>query len=157
TAWTGPSGTWSSLKPYMNYTDSPTRPRLHFWFGPLSMLDFIANIGTNNWNPGTCHEAQCWQLKAGMNTVLDDVKANHPNDYLGMVMFAANGYNDMRVSMGQDYTTLKNALFYPKSLLSTIKTGNVQSEVRPYDSSWTQVAADEIPNANGTTDPNTGL
>jgi len=157
TAWTGPTGTWTSQKPYMNYADSPTRPRLHFWFGPLSMLDFIGNIGANNWNPGTCHEAQCWQLKAGMNSVLDDVKANHPNDYLGMVMFAAPGYNDMRVSMGQDYATLKNALFYPKSLLSTIKTGNVQSEVRPYDSSWTSVAGDEIPNANGTTDPNTGL
>ena len=58
---------------------------------------------------------------------------------------------------GQDFAALKNALFYPKSLLAAINGGDVQSEVRPYDLNFTPVAADEIPNANGTTDPNTGL
>ncbi len=157
TAWTGPGAAWSSAKPYMVYSDSPVRPRLQMWFGPLSMLDFIGNIGTNNWNPGTCHEAQCWQLKAGMSSVLDDVQANHPNHYVGMVMFAANDYNDMRVSMGQNFTALKNALYYPKGLLSVINTGDTTSEERPYNSSWTSVLGNEIPNANGSTDPNTGL
>jgi Putative Flp pilus-assembly TadE/G-like len=161
--WTGASGTWTSAKPYMRYNDNPTRPRLHMWFGPLSMMDFIgnsyqlANGGSWNWNPGTCHEAQCWQLKAGMSSVIDDVQANHPNHYVGMTMFAANGYNDMRVSMGQNYPALKNALFYPKSLLSVINTGDTTTEERPYTSSWGTVGQDEFPNANGSTDPNTGL
>jgi hypothetical protein len=164
--WTGPAGTWASNKPYMRYNDSPQRPRLHMWFGPLSMLDFIANAAvngnsaSNNWNPGTCNEAQCWQLKAGMNSVLDDVRNNHPNDYAGLVMFAYPAYQDIRVAMGQNFTALKNALFYPKSLLSAINGGDVQTELRPYTASGTSltsVAGNEIPNANGATDPNTGL
>jgi hypothetical protein len=141
----------------MRYNDSPNRPRLHFWFGPLSMMDFIATAQSINWNPGTCTEAQCWQLKAGMNSVIDDVRANHPNDYMGMVMFAHSDYNDMRVSMGQDYTALKNGLFYPKSLLPAINGGNITDEIRPYDINWSSVSGDEIPNSNGSTDPNTGL
>lgn len=154
-AWTGPTGLWAPVKPYMRYNDSPQRPRLHFWFGPLSMMDFLGN--QSNWNPGTCNEAQCWQLKAGMNSVLDDIRNNHPNDSVGMVMFSYSAYKSIRVAQGQDFTALKNALFYPKSLLTAIRGGDLTSEVRPYTSSWGSVAGDEIPNANGGTDPNTGL
>jgi len=147
----------SGRRPNMRYTDSPGRPRLHFWFGPMSMMDFIGGL-SGNWNPGTVHEAHCWQLKAGMNSVLDDVRNNHPNDYVGMTMFAGNSFNDMRVPIGQDFTSLKNALFYPKSLLTAIKAGNTTSEVRPYNTSFgNALAGDDIPNANGSTDPNTGL
>jgi hypothetical protein len=133
---------------------------MHFWFGPLSMMDFIASAGGTsggNWNPGTCHEAQCWQLKAGMNSVLDDIRNNHPNDAVGMVMFAYSGYKNVRVPMGQDFTSLKNALFFPKSLLTAIRNGDQTAEARPYTSAYAPVAQDEIPNANGSTDPNTGL
>ncbi|MBA4066176.1 MAG: hypothetical protein C0501_21170 [Isosphaera sp.] len=142
-------------RPYMVYTDSPNRPRLHFWFGPLSMMDFLG--AASNWLPGTCYEAQCWQLKAGLSSVIDDVRNNHPNDYVGMVMFAGNHYNDIRVPLGQDYTALKNALFYPKTLLGAINAGDTTSEIRPYNSSFSSVSGDIIPNANGSTDPNTGL
>src|SRR5439155_5437631 len=51
----------------------------------------------------------------------------------------------------------KNALFYPKSLLNSIGGGNTTNEYRPYNLSFANVTADEIPNAGGTTDPNTGL
>lgn len=152
--------TWetSGKRPYMNYTDSPSRPRLHFWFGPLSFLDFIAENATpSNWNPGTCYEAHSWQLKAGVNAVLDDVRNNHPNDCVGMTMFAAPQHNGIRVPMGQDFAMLKNALFYPKSLLTTIGSGNTTTELRPYNLSFASVPDDEIPNAGGSTDPNTGL
>ena len=77
----------------MAYNDNPLRPRLHFWFGPLSFMGFIsADAGGtgSNMNPGTCNESQCWQLKAGMNSVLDDVNNNHPNHYVGMTMFTTN-------------------------------------------------------------------
>lgn len=153
----------SGSKPYMRYTDSPSRPRLHFWFGPLSMVDFIGNGyqsgygGSNNWNPGTTYEAHCWQLKAGMSSVLDDVRNNHPNDFVAMTMFSAPDYNGVRVPIGQDFKALKNALFYPKSLLPAINAGDTTTEIRPYDINYNPVDADEIPNANGSTDPNTGL
>jgi hypothetical protein len=157
--WRGPISTWSNSRPYMRYSDSPNRPRLHFWFGPLSMMDFIGGTQGQpwNWRPGNCYEAQCWQLKAGMNAAVNDVRNNHPNDYVGLVMFAANAHNGIRRPLGQNYNSLKNALFYPKSLLNTIDAGDQQSELRPYDLSFNSVDADEIPNASGSTDPNTGL
>jgi hypothetical protein len=154
--WAGPLSTWPAVKPYMDYADSPIRPRLHFWFGPLSMLDFISVIGANDWMPGTCSQAQCWQLKAGMNSVIGDVESNHPNHYMGMVLFSS-GYNDIRVPMGQNYIALQNALFYPKTLLPAINGGNTTNEERPYDVNWNSVGGDEIPNANGSTDPNAGF
>ena len=33
----------SATKPYMRYVDSPLRPRLHTWFGPLRMVNFVTN------------------------------------------------------------------------------------------------------------------
>jgi hypothetical protein len=156
--WQGPSNVWGSSlnhKPYMRYNDNPRRPRLHFWFGPLSMMDFLGKA--SNWLPGTCHEAQCWQLKAGMNSVIDDVRNNRPNDYVGMVLFSADHHNGPRVAIGQDYASLKNALFYPKSLLAAIRTGDTTTELRPYDINFSSINGVEIPNANGSTDPNTGL
>lgn len=159
-AWTGPSNNWPNIRPYMRYNDSPNRPRLHFWFGPLSMISFLADGGSVNRLPGNCNEAQCWQLKVGMNSVLDDVRNNHPNSHAGLAFFAYSAYNDIRVPMGQNFNALKNALFYPKSLLNAINSGDITSEIRPYTASGTtltSVAGDEIPNANGATDPNTGL
>jgi hypothetical protein len=149
----------SATAPYMNYSDSPLRPRLHFWFGPMSMVDFVTGVASSgNWNPGTCHEAQCWQLKVAMNSVIADVQINHPNDTLGMVMFSASANNGPRVGQGQNYTGLQNALFYPFSLLSTINAGNVTTEECPYNTSFgAALAGNEIPNAQGSTDPNTGL
>ncbi len=154
-----PASPSSGTAPYMNYNDSPLRPRLHFWFGPLSMVDFVSGLATGaNWNPGTCHEAQCWQLKVAMNSVIADVQNNHPNDTLGMVMFSANAYNGPRVGQGQNYTALQNALFYPFSLLSKINGGDVTTEECPYTTSFgNALLGNEIPNANGSTDPNTGL
>lgn len=157
--WTGPSGSWPAQRPYMRYSDSPARPRMHFWFGPLSMMDFITNVN-GNWLPGTCREAQCWQLKAGMNSVLDDIRNNHPNDAVGMAMFSYGSgslYRSIRVPTGQNFTALKNGLFFPRSLLDEINDGDQTVEMRPYTDSFGSRGLGEIPNANGSTDPNTGL
>jgi hypothetical protein len=156
--WTGPNpltAAWPNATPYMAYGDSPLRPRLHFWFGPLSMMDFMRLKG--NWLAGTCSEAQCWQLKAGMNSVIGDVQSNHPNDYIGLVMFAAPDFNGIRRPMGQNYKSLQNALFYPSTLLDLIDGGDITSEFRPYDTNFADQNVAVIPNANGTTDPNTGF
>ena len=144
-------------KPYMRYTDSPRQPRLHTWFGPMSMVHFLTRVD-GNWLPGTCSEAQCWQLKAGMNSVLDDVKNNHPNDFAGLVYFSTSHHNGVRVSLGQNFQRLKNALFYPKNLLTAIDGGDITTEYRPYNTTGLGGYSDvEIPNAAGGTDPATGL
>jgi hypothetical protein len=150
-------------RPYMAYTDNPSRPRMHFWFGPLTMMAYIHN-NTTRWSgsgsrtliPGTVHEAQSWQLKAGVAAALDDIKANHPNDLVGMSFFSNADYNSIVVPTGQDWSTLKNSLFYPRSLLSVIDT-NPTAEAALYNSSLAQTNPKDIPNAKGSTDPNTGL
>jgi hypothetical protein len=149
--------TWETAPalPYMNYTDSPLRPRLHMWFGPLSMVDFI--VANGNWNPGTCYEAHNWQLKAGMNSVISDVQSNHPNDLVGLVFFSSE-YFGVRVPLGQQYTALKNALFYPRSLYPQVNSGDITTELRPYtNTALGGYTNGDIPNAGGSTDPNRAL
>jgi Flp pilus assembly protein TadG len=156
---TAQSGT--NPRPYMNYTDNPSRPRLHFWFGPLSMLSFLNKRsspgGRSYWLAGTVHEAQCWQLKAAMNSALDDIKNNHPNDFCSLVYFSNYNFQTPRVPMGQNWTNLKNSLFYPNSLLSAIAGGNTTTELRPYNSSMNNALVGNVPNANGGTDPVSGF
>lgn len=160
-------GVAADRKPYMNYTDNPSRPRGHFWFGPLSMIHFISDQGGStsyNFFPGTSHEAQCWQLKAAINSVLDDIRNNHPNDFVGLCFFSrpSTVFKTIRSPMSQDWTTAKNALFYPFHL---VKNGTVNSspttEVRPYTSSFgantTDGVAGNFPNGCGYTDPESGL
>src|SRR4029079_6886535 len=80
-------GTGTDPLPHLHYTEHPSRPRLHFWFGPITMMQFISEQGSStsrDYWPGTVHEAQAWQLKAAINSVLDDIKNNHPNDYVGL-------------------------------------------------------------------------
>lgn len=156
------STTYTVVKPYMNYSDVPARPRMQFWFGPMSMLMFISGrLGSSsqrNWNPGTIAEAQTWQLKAGVRSALDDIKNNHPNDQVGMAYFAGTSYTTIRAEMGQDWDNLRNALYYPQSLLAGIKNGTaVNLEKRPYSSSFGNDLIGDLPNGNGSTDPVSGF
>ncbi len=159
-------------RPYMNSTDNPSRPRLHFWFGPYSMLNFLSsrqgsNGGRNYWLAGTVHEAQCWQLKAAMNSALDDIKNNHPNDFCSLVYFSNYIFNTPRVRMGQDFEALKLSLFYPNfnpdvgtahsNFITAIKGGNTTTEIRPYDANLGNRLVGNMPNANGGTDPVSGM
>jgi hypothetical protein len=141
-------------KPYMHYNDNPIRPRAHFWFGPLTMIMFLTtdNDASSNMWPGTCHESQCWQLKAGVNSALDDIKVNHPNDWATMIFFSnISGYQTARVPLGRDYTKMKNALFFPFSLLDDL--ADPASELRPYNSSFSYTGGGDIPNGAGGTCP----
>jgi hypothetical protein len=140
--------------PYMHYNDNPRRPRAHLWFGPLTMCMFLTtdNDGSPNMWPGTCHESQCWQLKAGINSALDDIRINHPNDWACLLYFSnESGYATPRVTLSRDYTTMKNALFFPFSLLGTLD--NDSSELRPYNGSFGYTGGGNIPNARGGTCP----
>jgi Flp pilus assembly protein TadG len=169
-----PGGTTTANpRPYMNYTDNPSRPRLHFWFGPYTMLAFLSTRegvsggGRNFWLAGTVHEAQCWQLKAAMNSALDDIKNNHPNDFCSLVYFSNYIFQTPRVRMGQDWEGLKLSLFYPNfnpdvssahsSFITALKGGNTTTEMRPYNSTLGNRLVGNLPNANGGTDPVSGM
>ncbi len=158
-----PSGsTTPNPKPYMCYTDCVNMPRAHFWFGPASMLNFIATRGQFsgsrewNWNPGTVREAQSWQLKAAIQSSLDDIRKNHPNDQVGMSFFAYSNFRTPRTGMGQDWDRLKASLFFPNTFLNDVVAGNPREE-RPYNSSFSSRLVGNLPNAQGGTDPNNGL
>jgi Flp pilus assembly protein TadG len=134
--------------PYMDYQDNPKRPRLHFWFGPMTMIDFLGNYNlgsitrpnwqANWWWPGTCHESPMWELKVGIQSSLDDIRINHPNDYVSTMYFAApqnsasspayGRFNRTRVPLGRDYTRMKDLLWYPPSIVN-----NPGTELRPFD------------------------
>jgi Putative Flp pilus-assembly TadE/G-like len=121
--------------PYMNYGDCPVHPRLHMWFGPLTMLGFLSvnsDVTDYNWFAGTTAEAQTWQLKAGIRAALDDINKNHPNDLASLNFWSShNGYVTPRVVMSRDFDKMKNCLYYPFSLIGSL--GTVTSEMRPYD------------------------
>jgi Flp pilus assembly protein TadG len=135
--------------PYMHYNDNPIRPRMQFWFGPLSMMAFLQD---NVIWPGTCHQSQCWHLKAGIQSALSDIEKNHPNDWAALIYFSGlNAYVTPRVTLGRQYTRMKNALYFPYSMLDSLSDAN--AETRPYDTSWNMLAAGDVPNANGYTAP----
>ena len=166
---TAASSLSGSPKPYMRYDDCPVHPRLHMWFGPLTMLAYLSVNSQNrdyNWYAGTTYEAHCWQLKAGIQSALDDIKKNHPNDLASLNFWSSyNGYNTPRVSMSKNYDKMKNCLFYPYSLVDSL--GNSSGEIRPYDNSSSSTsnpsglnfssALSDIPNSNGGTNPSMGL
>ena len=145
--------------PYMHYLDNPNRPRAPFWFGPISMMSFLA-VGVSNGNSwaGTTHESQTWQLKAGMNSALDDIRNNHPNDSVGMAYFSYGDYGYVSVGLGQDWGMLKAALFYPQTMIDAPgDVFNPTKEFRAYSAAMSYQGASNIPNAQSGTDPNTGL
>jgi hypothetical protein len=155
--------------PYMNYADCPVHPRLHTWFGPLTMLGFLAvnsNVATYNWFAATTYEAQTWQLKAGMRSSLNDIRRNHPNDLVTMNFWSShNGYNTPRAVMGKDYDRMEKALYYPFSLVGSI--GNEASEKRPYRNANPSTGnpsginddnyGGDIPSGDGGTNPSMGI
>lgn len=158
-----------SPAPYMNYQDCPVHPRLHTWFGPLTMLGFLSVNSYNmdyNWLAGTTAEAQCWQLKAGIRSSLDDIRNNHPNDMATLNFWSShNGYNTSRVAMSKNYDKMQNCLYYPFSLIDNL--GTATSEKRPYKNGTQSTVnpsgldpsnyAADIPLADGGTNPSMGL
>ncbi len=156
----GTDFTWGSVRitaksslsgkppPYMRYDDNPKRPRLHFWFGPLSMVDFLGNYNMWGqvspygsrfaWWPGTCTESPMYGCKLGIRAALTDCEKNHPNDFFSLIYFSVprtsasdssgRRFNRVRVGLGRDYARMQEYLWYPPSTV-----GNANATVRPYD------------------------
>jgi hypothetical protein len=142
----------SNFPYYMSLNDNPYRPRHQLWFGPMTFVDWLGNYQTNQfWWPGNVHEAQSWACKVGIQTAINDMQNNHPNDYIGLSffstpMYSANDgghFNAAVVPMGQNYTQLIDSLWFPP----TTVTGSATS-ITPYDTDMSNV-----PRANGGTCP----
>ncbi len=150
--------------PYMNYLDNPSRPRTTFWFGPITMMSLLGSSLDNgvsrfqNAWAGTVHETQTWQLKVGVNSVLDDIRKNHPNDNVGLSYFSAGQYGFTSVGCSQDFKLLQASLFYPKPLVEdgTVWTDETK-EFRAFDTGMNWLGYGKVNNAQTGTDPNTGL
>ncbi len=141
---------------YISYTNNPMRPRHQFWFGPMTLVDYLGNYNTPLfWWPGNVHEAHAWACKVGIQTAIDDIQNNHPNDFIGLTFFSSPKYsaggaghhNQAVVPLGRAYQQLKDSLWFPP----TTVTGGV-TEITPYD-----VDMDNVPRANGGTAPQMGF
>ena len=124
----GPGGT-NADSPYMHYNDNPIRPRAHFWFGPMTMVDFLGcynlwfdvspNCSRFCWWPGTCHEFPQYACKLGIQAALNDINNNHPNDYVSLITFstpkdsAARFVQVARAATGEDYRGLLRDMSLP--------------------------------------------
>ncbi len=154
---------YTNVPRYMDYADNPYRPRHQFWFGPQTFADWLGNysvyqypngIYTLRW-PGNVHEAQAWSCKVGISSAIDDIKNNHPNDYVGMTFFSSPSYstsgggqhNMAVIPLGRNYQGMKDSLWFPPSTVS----GGATS-ITPYDTDF-----DNVPRAKGGTGPQMGL
>jgi hypothetical protein len=149
--------------PYMNSTDNPYRPKHQFWFGPMTMVDYLGNYNlatavgnvAHHWWPGNVHEAHSWACKVGIQTAINDIQNNHPNDFIGMAFFSSPKYsaagvghhNAIVVPMSRSYQQLTDSLWFPPGTV----TGG-QTEITPYDNNLM-----EGPRADGGTCPGMGF
>ncbi|MBI1832152.1 MAG: hypothetical protein HYR84_11960 [Planctomycetes bacterium] len=147
---------YTSIPKYMDYADNPYRPRHQYWFGPQSWADWLGNYSVYNlrW-PGNVHEAQAWAAKLGISAAIDDIKNNHPNDFVGMCFFSSPNYSTSGggqfnlpvVPLGRNYQNLKDSLWFPPSTVA-----GAVATITPYDSDFANV-----PRAHGGTSPGMGF
>ena len=147
---------YTSIPQYMNYLDNPYRPRHQFWFGPMTWTDWLGNYERYvlRW-PGNLPEAQAWACKIGISAAIDDIKSNHPNDFVGLTFFSTPNYstggggqfNMPVVPLGRSYQNLKDSLWFPPSTVAGVAT-----TITPYDSDFANV-----PRAHGGTAPEMGF
>lgn len=153
----GPDFTWGTIQissppgggKYMNYLDNPKRPRHRFWFGPMTMVQYISDCGLA---PGTFHDISMFAAKIGIQSALQDIQTNHPNDLVSMILFSrphfqnesvdAGAFNSAQYNLGNDYNTMMNGLWYAPN-----STG---IDVTPWDPNGLQ-----CPHAHGDYDANT--
>ncbi len=129
---------------YMDYKDNPKRPRTRFWFGPMTLLDFIGCYNRNRlWYPGTCHEAPIYACKLAFQAALQEVENNHPNDFVSFITFSmprssstdtSNRFNSVRVPLSRNFNLMKASLWYPPATLNA-DGSNTGVNITPYDAS----------------------
>lgn len=154
-------------------SDNPKRPKLQFWFGPLSMVDFCTNILYFGHWPGNFHQGDMWFAKAAVSGALTSMENSHPNDFVTMSYYslceadsyvtsdgtstwtpgAPGRFNRIRAPLGRNYQLLKGALWYPVAAMKGSNTPSDWRNVSAYDTASTK----ECPYARGNTQFNIGL
>jgi hypothetical protein len=117
----------------MHPQDNPMRPRHRFWFGPMTMLQYIADTGIN---PGTAHDISTYTAKLGIAGALQNMIDNHPNDMVSLALFSRPQYsndpagigtfNNALITLSRNYTGALDSLRFPPNSSS--------ADVRPWDS-----------------------
>ncbi len=82
---TGPDQPDPSGRNYIAPTDNPKRPRHTFWFGPMTMVQFLQDTGKF---PGTASDISMYSAKLGVQSALIDIQNNHPNDEVSLILFS---------------------------------------------------------------------
>ena len=158
---TAKSSLTGSPAPYMHYNDNPIRPRAALLVRPADDGDVPHRRQRQRHARQLPGRHRCTSRTAGNSrpastSALDDIQKNHPNDWAAMMFFSNVAVTPRRAcSWAANYTKMKNALFFPNSLLNVL--ADTSQEIRPYDSSWTYTAGGDIPNARGGTCPHMGL
>ncbi|HLN32096.1 MAG TPA: pilus assembly protein TadG-related protein [Gemmataceae bacterium] len=148
---TGPDGTHltPSGQPYISPTDNPKRPRHRFWFGPMTMIQYMSDTGLF---PGTASDISMVAAKLGIQGALTDIQTNHPNDLVSMILFSrphyaneppeAGQFPQAQYNLSRNYSGMINSLWFPPNSATT--------DVRPWDPNGMQT-----PRAHGDYDANT--
>ncbi len=131
--------------PFMSSLDNPKRPRHRFWFGPLTLIQFLSDTGLL---PGTAHDITLYQAKLGVVAALGDVQKNHPNDLVSLIPFSrpqysnspagTGSFNNAQYALGRDYSAMTNALWFPPNVGPFSPTAGPTLDARPWDSNGQQ-------------------
>jgi hypothetical protein len=154
---TGPDNdlSTSNFGPWINRNDNPPRPRHRFWFGPMTMIQYMLDTGLL---PGNAHDISMFPAKMGIWGALTDIQNNHPNDMVSMVLFShplytseygggptpleAGSFPQAQFSASRDFPAMINALWFPPN--------SGLYDVRPWDVNGLQT-----PRAHGDYNANT--
>jgi Flp pilus assembly protein TadG len=133
---------------YMGYDDNPLRPGHRFWFGPMTMIQYLSDTGLF---PGTASDISMAPAKLGIASALQDIQNNHPNDLVSLILYSrpqyssdpagTGAFNRAAFNLGQDYQGMINALYFPPN--------SATGDVRPWDANGLQT-----PRAHGDYDSN---
>ena len=123
---TGPDALDPNGRSYVNATDNPKRPRHRFWFGPMTMIQFLSDTGRL---PGTSHDISMIAAKLGIAGALTDIQNNHPNDIVAMLLFSrpayagepseAGSFSTPQSCLGQNYSAMIKSLWFPPNSSSS--------------------------------------
>jgi Flp pilus assembly protein TadG len=129
---TGPDFADPLGRSYIAPTDNPKRPRHRFWFGPMTMIQFMSDTGLL---PGTAHDLSMYAAKLGIAGALQNASNNHPNDLVSMCLFSrphytgepaeGGAFSNAQFNLSRDYAGMINGLWFPPSSAS--------ADVRPWD------------------------
>ncbi|HEV3445887.1 MAG TPA: pilus assembly protein TadG-related protein [Gemmataceae bacterium] len=135
----GPTTTYKDPTgdPFIDPADNPQRPRHRFWFGPMTMIQYLSDTGLF---PGTATDISMVAAKLGIQGALTDIQTNHPNDVVSMLLFSRPNYlgepaevgafSAPQYNLSRDYAGMINSLWFPPN--------SGASDVRPWDVNGTQ-------------------